>query len=60
MIYIAYSSYHEASLKVFGVNTKFSNIRRVCKGERTSILGYIFRDIDENGNIILPELKHYN
>lgn len=51
-------SYHDASLKVFGVNTKFSNIRRVCKGERKAILGYIFRDIDKDGNVILPKLKN--
>lgn len=52
-----FSSYHEASLKVFGVNNKFSSIRRVCKGSRNAVLGNVFRDLDENGNVILHETK---
>lgn len=50
-------SYHDASLKIFGDDSKFSNIRRVCKGEANSLLNYIFRDLDENKKVIVPQNK---
>ena len=50
-------SYHDASLKIFGDDSRFSNIRRVCKGEINSLLNYIFRDLDENKKVIVPQNK---
>lgn len=50
----SFVSYHDASLQIFNEDTKFSNIRRVCKGESQSLLGYVFRDLDENGVAIVP------
>lgn len=52
-----FSSYYDASLKVFGDKKRFSNIRRVCKGSATAIYSKIFRDLDEEGKIIIPEQK---
>lgn len=50
-------SYHDASLEVFGVDSKFSSIRRVCKGEMNSLLNYIFRDLDKDKKVIVPQNK---
>lgn len=54
-----FSSYHEAARKYFS-NESYSNasrIRRICKGEVRSDSGYIFRDLDKEGNVIIPDFK---
>lgn len=48
-----FNSYHEAARETYGGN-EASPIRKVCQGEMYSINGYIFRNIDENDNIIIP------
>lgn len=36
-----------------------SAIRQVCKGNRSSVQGLYFRDLDENNNIIHKLIKRY-
>lgn len=57
-----YSSYHEAAKK----NSKNENydeatrVRQVCKGKASSCFeGKLFRDLDENGQIIHQDIKSY-
>lgn len=49
-----FSSYHEAARIILGIN-EASCVREVCTGERSSYNGYIFRQLDKNGEIILPQ-----
>ena len=51
-----FCSYHDAARETYGGN-EASPIRRVCKGETWSINGYIFRDLDKNGQVIIPQNK---
>ena len=56
-----YNSYHEAARKNnMDGDYRATSIRQVCKGEMSSLNGLIFRDLDENGNIInKPFKKHH-
>lgn len=49
-----FPSYHDASRSLFGHNNNASHVRQVCKGERRAVRGHIFRDLDDNDNIIEP------
>ncbi len=51
-----YKSYQEAS-RLNGYSNNASKIRLVCKGEQSSFNGMIFRDIDENNQVIHQEIK---
>lgn len=55
-----YESYHDAARKngLDGDN-RASAIRDVCKGKESSCLGNIYRDLDENNNIISKPIKPY-
>lgn len=55
-IKIIYKSYHEAARENFNKDYS-SNIRKVCKGEAFSINGKIFRDLDQNNEVIIPKNK---
>ena len=57
----AYSSYHEAARKNnLDGDDYATQIRNVCKGKTSSIYGdLIFRDLDENGNVITIPFKNY-
>lgn len=53
-----YTSYHEAAAKNFNdADNNASKVRAVCKGKSFSINNLIFRDLDENNNIINYELQ---
>lgn len=58
-----YSSYHEAARKN-APNTDGDNyatlIRNVCKGINNGFQEEIYRDLDENNNIIFYPIKNYN
>lgn len=51
-----FCSYHEAARETYG-GKEASSIRNVCKGETWSINGFIFRDLDEDGRVIIPKNK---
>ncbi|MCC8068817.1 MAG: GIY-YIG nuclease family protein [Ruminococcus sp.] len=53
-----YHSYQEAA-RLNNVENAASHIRLVCKGEESSWNGFLFRDLDENGSVILKPLKSY-
>ena len=48
-----YKSYHDAAKQNNYLTDCASNIRNVCKGKVNSFNGKIFRDLDENNNIII-------
>lgn len=48
-----YNSYHDAAKKNNYSSDFASNIRKVCKGKMNSVNNQIFRDLDENNNIII-------
>ncbi len=50
-----FESYHDASRQVLNMN-EASNIREICQGKCKSYKGKIFRDIDKNGKVIIPEI----
>lgn len=54
-----FDSYHSASRNVFGDKNKASHIRQVCKGDRNTVCGRIFRDLDEN-NLVVNITKNKN
>lgn len=56
-----YTSYHEAAEKNgLDSNNYASLIRDICKGKVSSIKGeLIFRDLNENGNIVYQSFKNY-
>ena len=53
-----YISYHDAARKN-NLQGKESHIRKVCKGELSSVKQLIFRDLDEQGNLIEKPFKNY-
>ena len=53
-----YISYHDAARKN-SLQGRESQIRKVCKGELSSVNQLIFRDLDEKGNIIEKPFKSY-
>lgn len=53
-----YDSYQEAG-RANGYENSASYIRLICKGERSSLNGMMFRDIDEEGKVIHKENKPY-
>lgn len=54
-----YNSYHEAAEKNLGDGDVFASVvRRVCKGEIGSYNNLIFRDLDENNQVISFQIKH--
>lgn len=53
-----YSSYQEAARKN-NLQGMASHLRKVCKGEFSSINKLIFRDIDINGNVVSKPIKSY-
>ncbi len=54
-----YNSYHDAARKNnLDCDYESSKIRLVCKGERSSYKNLIFRDLDENNNIISKPIKN--
>lgn len=55
-----YESYHDAARKNgLDGDAKASAIRDVCKGKESSCLGNIYRDLDENNEIISKPMKNY-
>lgn len=55
-----YNSYHDAARKNgLDGDAAASNIRSVCKGQTSSYLGKIYRDLDKEGNIIKKPFKPY-
>ena len=54
-----YTSYHDAARKnnIIGYE---SAIRKVCKGIQSSVNGILFRDLDEQNNIIIKPIKTYH
>lgn len=55
-----YESYHEAARKNgLDGDERASAIRDVCKGKESSCLGNIFRDLDENNQVISKPIKNY-
>lgn len=56
-----YSSYHDAYRKNFAISTDqdidayVSHLREVCKGIRYNYKDLIFRDLDENDQVIIPK-----
>ena len=55
-----YESYHDAALKNNLDYNTASNIRNICKGKTSSIKDeLIFRDLDENNQIIFQPFKPY-
>ena len=55
-----YDSYHDAARKnQMDADYKASAIRRVCKGDESSVNGLYFRDLDKNNNIIHKPIKRY-
>lgn len=53
-----YSSYHDAARKNnMDGDYRATSIRQVCKGEISSVNELIFRDLDENNNIIYQPFK---
>lgn len=53
-----YSSYHEAA-KENGMDGDYeaTSIRQTCKGERSSVKGLYFRDLDKENNVIHKPMK---
>lgn len=51
-----FSSYHEAARETYG-GKEASPIRNVCNGNMRSMNGFIFRDLDEEGKVIIPVFK---
>ena len=50
-----YKSYHDAAQANFAnANCYASRIRDICKGKIRSNNGYIFRDLDKQGKVIIP------
>lgn len=56
-----YSSYHDAARKNnLDADTYASKIRKICKGQYSALFGeLIFRDLDNNNQIIKQNLKQY-
>lgn len=55
-----YESYHDAARKNgLDADYRASSIRNVCKGKESSCLGNIYRDIDDEGNIVSKPIKPY-
>ena len=55
-----YESYHDAARKNgMDGDTRATSIRDVCKGRDSSLLGNIYRDLDENRKVISKPLKSY-
>lgn len=55
-----YESYHDAARKNgLDGDGRASSIRDVCKGNESSCLGNIYRDLDNEGNVISKPLKSY-
>ena len=54
-----FPSYHAAAQKYFEGDNRYtaSRVRRICKGKVRSDNGYVFRDLDENGNVIIPNFQ---
>lgn len=54
-----FPSYHAAAQKYFQGDSRYtaSRVRKVCKGNVRSDNGYIFRDLDENGKVIIPNFQ---
>ena len=53
-----YDSYHDAARKNgYDGEDRASSVMAVCKGEISSLNGVIFRDLDDNGNIISKPFK---
>ena len=54
-----FPSYHSAVQKYFQGDSRYtaSRVRRICKGSVRSDNGYIFRDLDENGKVIIPNFQ---
>lgn len=56
-----YNSYHDAARKNnMDGDDRATSIRQVCKGEISSLNGVIFRDLDENNNIIYQPFKKFH
>lgn len=56
-----FPSYHAAARKYYGNKTDMaSRVRKICKGDIRSDNNYIFRDIDDNNQIIIPDFKTRN
>lgn len=55
-----YESYHDAARKNgFDGDARATAIRDVCKGKESSVSGCIYRDLDENGQVISKPVKPY-
>lgn len=52
-----FNSRHDAARQLLNNVNQASAISRVCNGEANAVKGFIFRDIDENNNVIIPEIK---
>ena len=55
-----YESYHDAARKNgLDGDARATSIRDVCKGRDSSLLGCIYRDLDENGKVVSRPMKPY-
>ena len=53
-----FSSYHDAARKCYSeTSDNASRVRRICKGIIHSDNGYIFRDLDQEGKVIIPNFQ---
>lgn len=56
-----YNLYHDAARKNnMDGDYRATSVRQVCKGEMSSVNGLIFRDLDENNNIIYQPFKRHH
>ena len=56
-----YESYHDAAKKNgLDAEDRASAIREVCKGKRSSCMGNIYRDLDENEEVISKPIKKFH
>ena len=54
-----YSSYHDAARKNGSNEENASRIRKVCKGLSNGFLGEIYRDLNQNNQIVYFPIKKY-